>query len=198
LTVTIVLIRHAAHADLGRVLSGRAPGIPLSDYGRGQAEALARRLSDLPFVAIHTSPVQRARETADAICVGRDVPCTTIHALEEIDFGSWTGCSFAELDGRPDWTAWNADRAHARAAGGEAMVDAQARIVRHIEQVAHDHVGETVAMISHCDLIRAAIAHYLALPLASLLNFDIDPASVSRLAVGDWGGRVLSINETVS
>ncbi|WP_260599951.1 histidine phosphatase family protein [Sphingomonas endolithica] len=198
MTGIIVLIRHAAHADLGQILSGRTPGIPLSDDGRRQAAALAEHMAGQDLAAVHTSPVQRARETADAIRSVRDVPCVTVDALQEIDFGAWTGRSFAELDGRPDWTDWNRDRGSARAADGETMAEAQARIVHHIEQVARDHAGETVAMVSHCDLIRAAIAHYLGLPLACLLNFDVDPASFSRLAVGDWGGRVLSINETAS
>lgn len=197
LTATIVLIRHAAHADLGCRLSGRTPGIPLSATGRAQAEVLAQRLSD-QFAAIQTSPVQRARETAEAISAVCDVPSKTADALQEIDFGDWTGQRFDELEGRLDWSQWNRDRGSARAANGETMAEAQARIVGLIEQVARDHAGATVALVSHCDLIRAAIAHYLGLPLSRLLNFDVDPASISRLAVGEWGGRVLSINEAVS
>jgi broad specificity phosphatase PhoE len=52
-----------------------------------------------------------------------------------------------------------------------------------------------VALVSHCDIIRGIIAHYLGLPLDNLLRFDIDPASVSRIVVGDWGARVISVNE---
>lgn len=49
--------------------------------------------------------------------------------------------------------------------------------------------------VSHCDIIRGLIAYYLGLPLDNLLRFDIDPASVSRLVVGSWGARVMSMNE---
>ena len=195
MTVTFVLIRHAAHAHLGHILSGRTPGIPLSDLGKAQAQALAARLSGERFAAIHSSPVQRARETADAIAVGRDVPCEEIAALDEVDFGTWTGRPFAELEGRADWTTWNTARSTARAADGETMAAAQTRIVGHIECTAQAHANGTIVLVSHCDMIRAAIAHYLALPLGAMLNFDVDPASISRIAVGEWGGRVLSINE---
>jgi broad specificity phosphatase PhoE len=52
-----------------------------------------------------------------------------------------------------------------------------------------------IAAVSHCDVIRGIIAHHLGLPLDNLLRFDVDPASVSRLQLGDWGGRVMSVNE---
>jgi broad specificity phosphatase PhoE len=54
-----------------------------------------------------------------------------------------------------------------------------------------------VALVSHSDMIRAALCWALGLPLDNLLRFDIGPASVSRVAVGTWGARVLSINEGV-
>lgn len=196
MTATLFLIRHAAHDHLGKVLSGRLPGIALGPAGRDQAARLAATLAPLRFAAIETSPVQRARETAAAIAAGRDIAVSLAPALDEVDFGAWTGRSFAELDGDRDWRRWNDARGSARAGGGETMAEAQARIVAHLAAVARRHAGGAVALVGHCDMIRAAIAHYLALPLDHLLNFDIDPASISRLAVGEWGGRVLSVNET--
>lgn len=196
LTATIFLIRHAAHAHLGQVLSGRMPGIALSADGARQAERLATSLSSARFAAVHTSPVQRARETAAAIVFARNVRPVVSEALDEIDFGGWTGKTFAELDGDDGWRRWNDARGSAVATDGESMAAARGRIVAHIDKIAQAFAGSAVAFVTHCDLIRAAVAHYLALPLDCLLNFDIDPASVSRLAVGDWGGRVLSVNET--
>jgi ribonuclease H / adenosylcobalamin/alpha-ribazole phosphatase len=70
-----------------------------------------------------------------------------------------------------------------------------ARAVAGLESVAADHGDRAIAVVSHCDIIRGAIAHYLGLPLDNLLRFDIDPASVSRLVVGSWGARVMSVNE---
>ena len=200
LTTTIFLIRHAAHAHLGTILSGRMPGIALSDAGRDQARALAGTLATRHLAAIHTSPVQRAVETAQFLANGRGGTAPVKEdALDEVDFGEWTGRRFADLDGDPDWTRWNAARGSARAGGGgETMIEAQARIVAHLEEAARRHPGEAIAIVSHCDMLRAAIAHYLSLPLDHLLRFDVDPASVSRLAVGAWGGRVLSINESIA
>ena len=75
------------------------------------------------------------------------------------------------------------------------MAEAVERATATLSRLAGDHAGEVIACVSHCDIIRGVIAFYLGLPLDNLLRFDVDPASVSRLAVGDWGARVMSMNE---
>ena len=77
----------------------------------------------------------------------------------------------------------------------EALAERVNSAVAEVERIAFEHRGATVAAVSHCDVIRGLIAFYLGLPLDNLLRFDIDPASVSRLVVGDWGARVTSVNE---
>jgi broad specificity phosphatase PhoE len=75
------------------------------------------------------------------------------------------------------------------------MAEAVARAVGAIEELAAEHSDQMIAAVSHCDIIRGVIAHYLGLPLDNLLRFDVDPASVSRVAVGNWGARIMTINE---
>lgn len=197
-TATLYFIRHAAHGHLGRVLSGRTPGVALSDDGRAQAAALARRLAGRRLTAIYSSPVQRARETAAALADGRGIVVTEAAGLNEIDFGAWTGRSFAELDGDPHWMRWNEARGAARVPDGESMAEAQARALACAAAIAARHDGGAVALVSHCDVIRAALAGYLGVPLDGALGFDIDPASVSRVSVGDWGHQIHSINEVLA
>jgi broad specificity phosphatase PhoE len=195
-TSHILLIRHAAHSHLGNVLSGRTPGIPLSEEGCSQAAALAERLRAEPLDLLHASPVQRAHETARAIAAqhpGLQVETTT--ALEELDFGDWAGRAFVELAEDPGWHSCNSERASAVAPNGETMSAAQARAWEHIERSAAAEPGKTIAMVSHCDIIRAVIARVLGLSLDHIFRFDIAPASISRLAVGAWGARVISVNE---
>ncbi|QZH74241.1 MAG: histidine phosphatase family protein [Erythrobacter sp.] len=195
MTVTILLIRHAAHAELGRVLSGRAPGGRLSSSGLLQAERLARWSSAEGVAAIHTSPVLRARETAQAIGASLGMAPRVSDALDEIDFGDWTGKHFDQLASDPDWQRWNNNRAQARAPRGETMTEVQQRMTDFMRAIAETAAGATVAFVSHCDTIRAAIAGILGLSLDYVLRFEIAPASVSRVQLGDWGGRVLSLNE---
>jgi ribonuclease H / adenosylcobalamin/alpha-ribazole phosphatase len=194
-----MLVRHAAHSHLGSILSGRTPGIALSAEGRSQAGRLAQHCAGISIDRIQSSPVQRARETAAAIFVGRDgLEIELVPELDELDFGEWSGRSFVELARDPEWRDWNGARANAIAPGGESMAAAQARTWAHIEKTATARPGETIVMVTHCDIIRAVIAHVLGLSLDHILRFDIDPASVSRLAVGSWGAKVLTLNERCS
>ena len=198
MTATVLLIRHAAHAHIGATLSGRQPNLPLTEGGHRQAAALADKLRNERLSGIQASPVLRAQQTAEALAAATALPVQTVAALDEIDFGAWTGTDFASLEDDPRWRDCNVRRATAQAPGGESMASAQARIVAHIEATAAALGGRTVAMISHCDLIRAAIAHYLELSLDRMLRFDVDPASVSRLSVAEGSGQLINLNEKLA
>lgn len=196
MTARILLIRHAAHAHLGNTLSGRAGDIPLSLNGRDQARQLAARLKVETIDEVQTSSVRRARETAQEIAASRDLPLVTSKALDEVDFGDWTGKRFDELDNDPAWQHWNAQRAGARAPGGESMAEVQQRVIAHIRAVAKRCAEQVIVMVTHCDVIRAAIAAVLGLSLDGIMRFDIDAASISRILAGEWGEKVTSLNES--
>lgn len=193
MTTSVLLIRHAAHGDLGERLTGRGPESGLSARGREQVEHLASRLQGEELAAIYASPRLRTRQTADAIAGAADV--RVAEALDEIDFGDWTGAAFVELEGDPVWEQWNRERSVATVPRGETMSEAQERAWRFLEEAARRHSGERIALVTHCDIIRAVVARVLGLSLDGILSFDADPASVTRLAVGDWGARVVSLNE---
>lgn len=197
MAATILLVRHAVHTQFDQCLSGRTAGVPLTDAGREQARALGTHLSRDGIVRVECSPLDRTRETAAILADAAGVPMATSEALIEIDMGEWTGRDLAGFGDDPAWRAWNEQRGSARIPGGESMAEAQARIVRHLRQIAAEQDGRTVALVSHSDMIRAAIAWALGLSLDNLLRFDIGPASVSRIVVGEWGARVLSVNEGV-
>jgi ribonuclease H / adenosylcobalamin/alpha-ribazole phosphatase len=189
------LVRHCAHDEVGRVLSGRCAAAPLTAEGRAHAQWLGGLFArGEPIAAIHASPRLRAQETARAIADRLGLEVETVDALDEIDFGAWTGRSLAELDTDPRWHQWNAARDVAEAPGGETMRAAVDRAVAHVDAVARREWRGAVLCVSHCDVIRGVIAHYLGLGLDRLLAFDVDPGSVSTLVVGDWGGRLLALN----
>ncbi|MDP1026467.1 histidine phosphatase family protein [Sphingomonas sp. KR1UV-12] len=196
MTASVLLIRHAAHVHLDRCLSGRMPGVPLSEVGHAQAAALGAALADEGLTAVECSPLDRTRETAAAIAsaAGLGEP-RAAEALVEIDLGDWTGRAFGSFGDDPAWRDWNAHRGTARIPGGETMAEAQGRIVGYLEQIGRERSGETIALVTHSDMIRAAVAHVLGLSLDHLLRFDVGPASVSRVVIGDWGARLVSLNE---
>lgn len=194
MSVTLLLARHAAHGDLGRVLTGRGGGSRLSEQGRAQAERLADRLEREEIMTVHSSPRERARETAEIIAERLRVPVEVSPALDEIDFGEWTGRPFEQLDRDPRWRQWNERRSEACPPGGETMAAAAARAVAYLERI---RIGgrQRVLCVSHADIIRGVVAHFLGLSFDNLTRFDIDAASLSALVMGPWGVRIASLNE---
>ena len=191
-SATVFLSRHASHDEVGKVLSGRSD-IPINAAGHAEAARLAERLNNIPVAVIHSSPRRRARETADVVAAHHGLAVQVVAALDELDFGAWMGKTFAELEADPAWKTWNAARDTTSPPDGEDMQMTTARAVRHIEAAAGD---EPLLCLSHCDVIRGVVAHYLGLGADRLLRFDIDPGSLTELALyGDGTGRVVSLNE---
>lgn len=191
---TFLLIRHAAIDPHGASIAGRAPGVSLNAAGREQARALAASLRGTAVEAIYSSPLERAWETARAIAEELELEEQLSPALEEIDFGEWTGRAFEELDGVPAWRRFNVFRSGTRIPGGEHMLEAQARAVSEIDRLRLRHAGGTVVVVSHGDILRAIVAWYIGLPLDLFHRLEIAPASVSTLEVTDDGARLLLLN----
>lgn len=192
---TFILIRHAAHDRVGRYLDGRRAGVHLSDIGRVAASVLARRLGREPIDAIFSSPRERTVETANAIAEQSQLEVIVEPALDEIDFGEWTGRSFDELAADERWHAWNQARSTTRTPAGDTMRASQARILDFIDATREIAPDATNVLVSHADPLKAVLAFYLGLSLDDLQRFDLSPASVSRIDVHSRGTRVLSVNE---
>lgn len=195
----VLLVRHARHDRLGRILCGRMPGVSLSETGHAEAEALAGALVDrIGGVAqVLSSPQARTRETAAPIAQRFAVSVETTEALDEIDFGDWTGRPLAALEGDPAWTDWNASRASARPPGGEGMGRAQARAAALLDRLAAQDAPPAI-LVSHGDVIRAVLLGLLGLSLDAYDRLVVAPASWSELALWPGGGRIVSLNERVA
>jgi probable phosphoglycerate mutase len=195
---TVFLIRHAVHdAGPGRLV-GRLPGIHLNLEGRRQALSLALRLGDKGLTALHASPRERAVSTAEPIALATGLGLVIADAADEADFGMWAGKSFAELDEDPDWRRWNTDRANAVTPAGERMQDIAARIAGHIDMLSDQYADGRIAIVTHAEVIRAAVLHYLDMPLRDYDRLQIDSASITTLATGAWGARLCGLNEAAS
>jgi len=197
-TTTFFLVRHAAHERVGSVLCGRMPGVSLGSLGQNQAKRLGERFINENIASVQTSPLERAVETAQPIATvaGREVE--VCDAIMEIDFGAWTGRPFQDLSNAPRWKDWNAARPVHPPPGGESMLEAQARIVGSMEELRRVHHGRAVVLVSHSDVIKAALLYHLGLPIEAYGRFEIEPASISTLAVGDWGSKLIRLNEVIA
>ena len=167
----------------------------LSSEGLEQASIVADLLGTLSIAGVYSSPRERAWYTARDIAEPHELEVQVVDELDEIDFGDWTGARFSDLEGDEAWQQWNESRGSARCPGGESMVEAVERAKSSLERIASERDGETVVAVTHCDIIRGVLAHYLGMPLDNILRIDVDPASISTLDLGRWGARVRSINE---
>ena len=99
----LVLVRHAVTEHTGPLLSGRMPGIELSEKGRGQADAAAERLAVLPVAAVYASPIERTTETAQFIAKHHSLDVRPLPGVIEADYGEWTGGKIADLAKTDEW-----------------------------------------------------------------------------------------------
>jgi probable phosphoglycerate mutase len=194
---TLLLIRHALCDPVGHSIAGRTPGVHLNAAGRIEADALAARLSNLEISAIYSSPLERALETAAPIAARSGLQVVPAPGLLEIDFGDWTGKPLAELDQRPEWRCFNSSRSTTRIPGGEEMAEVLARTLTEVARIRTAHPGPAalVALVSHGDVLRTLLTHFLGIPLDFVHRLEVSPASVSVVALED-GPRLLLLNST--
>ncbi|MFM8237004.1 MAG: MSMEG_4193 family putative phosphomutase [Actinomycetota bacterium] len=192
----LVLVRHGVTAQTGPLLSGRRPGIPLSEQGVAQAEAAAGRIARLPVVAVYASPIERTVQTAERIAAPHGLPVVSLPGVIEADYGEWTGGAIAELATTPEWKVVQTAPSRARFPGGESIREMQARTVAALDGVIADHPGETVVVVGHADPIKSAIAHYTGLHLDLFQRLHVAPASTTVLDVSDHGIMLVKHNDT--
>jgi probable phosphoglycerate mutase len=189
-----LLIRHATTAAMKDTLCGRQPGFDLSEIGRAEAGALAKALSDIRLDALVASPQTRAQQTATAIGESKSIRVQTSEQFNEVDYGAWTGSRFSDLDQDPGWSTFNSLRSIRRAPGGESLRDVQYRAVSGVHELQAQLPSQTVAIVTHADVIRAILTYLLGVPLDLYLRIDIHPASISAFEIGTGMPRIQAIN----
>jgi probable phosphomutase (TIGR03848 family) len=194
----LVLARHAVTAETGPKLSGRKPGIDLSEEGQRQAAALAERLADLPVAAVYASPIERTTQTAQAVADRHRLAVLPLEGVLEADYGDWTGQQLSELAKTDLWKVVQRSPSRAAFPGGESLAAMQARIVAALDAVVLAHPGELVVVVSHADPIKAAIAHYTGVHLDLFQRIMVAPASVTAFAFSNSGVALLKCNDTGS
>lgn len=193
---TYLLFRHGNNDAVGKWFAGRSPGVHLNDEGRLQAESIAHRFASAPIRAIYSSPLERAMETAAPLAARINIPVETDERLIEAGVGDWTRRSFAELNDDANWVRFNKFRSSSAAPNGELAIDMQARMVRFLEDCRLRHPGETIALFSHADVIKAALLLYCGIPIDFTNRLQVYPGSVSVITIDEESAQVLRINDT--
>lgn len=189
------LVRHGEHVLAGRVLAGRAPGIGLSERGRSEIASVAEHLAGEQIGALYSSPLRRTKETAKILSTRLDLPVGYREDVIELDFGEWTGLTFDQVRADARWELWRSCRSIATVPGGESMRQVQDRVVNALFDLRRTHGDGTVVIVSHGDVIRAALLFALGMPLDFYSRLEIGLASISTIRIDDSGIRVPVVNE---
>jgi probable phosphoglycerate mutase len=195
---TTILLRHGqTEFSTERRFAGRGD-IALTDTGRRQAAAAADRLTACGINAIVTSPLQRARRTAEAVAAATGAPLAVDDGLVEADFGKWEGLTFGEAAQRwpEEMSAWLAS-ADVAPPGGESLAHAARRVLAALDRLLTAHPRETLVLVSHVTPIKTLACRALLAPPAAMFRIHLDVASLTEI---DWfaDGPVLlrSLNDT--
>lgn len=190
----ILLIRHGqTDWNRDRRIMGRKP-IPLNKVGRTEARRLAKALKDVEIDVIYTSPVRRAVETARHLLDGRRLKIVNAPEVAEIDYGQWIGKTFEEVIPEKAFHVYHKTPRKAQAPGGEHMRDVFRRTIEFIERIRKKHKKGRIAVVSHADVIKTVLVHYLGMDWNDLLKFRIDNTSISLLWFHKDRSRVMAIN----
>jgi broad specificity phosphatase PhoE len=181
----LVLVRHGqTDFNVQHRLPGQLPGIPLNATGQREAQMTAVAIHALPLSAIVASPLERTLETAGYVNEGRGLEIRQDRDLLDTDYGPYNGKNWDELDkADPVWQRVTRDPTTKPPKGVESFTAVQQRAVRAAERWRQaTDVGEWVALVTHADLVKMIVGHYLGIPLAYCPLINMDNASVSLLS----------------
>lgn len=149
----LLLVRHGSTEWNKTKRAQGTADIALTDEGRHQAAAIALRLAGEHLVAVYSSDLKRASDTADPIAKAHGLEVRTDPRLREIDQGEWTGLHVDEIKRRwPDM--WGPARHYSTRPGGESPQQVRARALEAVKSIIEEHPEGTVAIVSHGGTIR--------------------------------------------
>ncbi|NUT43822.1 MAG: bifunctional RNase H/acid phosphatase [Thermoactinospora sp.] len=197
---SLLLLRHGeTPLSIERRFSGLGDA-ELTPNGLAQAAAAAERLSREPYRpdVIVSSPLKRARQTAEAVAQRTGLEVEVDEDLREADFGAWEGHTFTEVQRQwpAELAAWLADP-DAAPPGGESFATAARRVQAAGERLVERHEGKTVLAVSHVTPIKMLLRDALTAPLGALYRMHLDLACLSLIEYyADGPAVVKSFNDT--
>ena len=198
-TCWVYLVRHGA-TDNNRArpprLQGRRTDPPLSDEGREQARQTGEFLADVPVDGVYSSPLLRARQTAEAIAQPHGLAVEVVADLIEVDVGVWEGRAWDEIE-KTDPEAYRAFMTDASVnpyLGGENLQTVLARAEPAFERLMQQSLGRLIVVVAHNVVNRAYLAQLMGVPVARYRSIPQDNCGLTLLRYRDGRAKVVTIN----
>lgn len=202
---TCLLIRHGrTAANAQGVLAGTSPGVDLDDTGRDQAQQVAERLGGVRLAGLVSSPLERTRQTGEAIARVQSDNSNPVELLideriVECNYGDWTGRQLKKLSKEPLWKQVQGHPSAVTFPGGESMRAMQQRAVEAVRYWNMEFGDKAVyALISHGDVIKAVVADALGMHLDQFQRISVDPGSMCIIEYTPLRPFVVRTNDTGS
>jgi broad specificity phosphatase PhoE len=190
------LVRHGQVHNPRRIVYGRLPGWTLSEKGRAQAEEVARHLAGRPIVALYSSPLERARETAEILGRALGLPVQVRDSLTEAALAAqWEGMSWPHvwLTHRRAWQTYR--RRPLEMSAPEPLAALAQRMAAALRAICSEHPGREVVAVSHGDPIKAAVLaltggdlsrlHDTKLRTGGRIALDVTPGGAAAVVESD-------------
>ena len=179
---SIIFLRHGqAKNNIERILTGRTPGVPLTEEGINQAEKAAKFLEHMNISAIYSSPIERARHTAEIVGKHNSLDVTIDDRLIELDMGKFTGVPYDEIftsHGNVFMKFYNGELEIAHN-GVETFSEVKKRILGIVDHVIENHPDQNVVLVTHMDPIKAMLSTVVDLTPTNLFELIIANASLN-------------------
>jgi len=178
----MIFLRHGqAQNNTARVLAGRAPGVSLTEKGVNQAHDIGRYIKSLSISHIYTSPIERAKKTAEIVGSHLDLVPTEDERLYELEMGKFSGMAYDDLfatHGNVFLKFYQGDPT-IEENGVETFAQVRKRVLSMVDHARKNHQDRNVLFVTHMDPIKAMISNILNLTPRSLFELIIANASLT-------------------
>lgn len=179
---SVIFLRHGqAKNNIERILTGRTPNVPLTEKGIEQAEKTAKFLEQMNISAIYSSPIERAKHTAEIVAKHNSLDVAIDDRLIELDMGKFTGIPYDEIftsHGNVFMKFYNGELEIAHN-GVETFTEVKKRVLSIVDHVIEKHPDENVVLVTHMDPIKAMLATVVDLSPTNLFELIIANASLN-------------------
>ena len=193
----IIFLRHGqAKNNTERILSGRTPGDPLTDIGMTQTQQTAELLEHMNISAIYSSPIQRAKHTAEIVGKHNSIDVKIDDRLIELDMGKFTGVPYDEIfssHGNVFLKFYNGELEIAHN-GVETFADVKKRVTSIVDEIIEKHPDQNVVLVTHMDPIKAMLSNVVDLSPTNLFELIIANASLNLFREKDRKFSLSGIN----
>ena len=198
----IILVRHGQTAwNIGAGGGERFRGrtdLPLDDTGLAQAHALAERLHHYPIVAVYSSPLKRAMQTAQPTAQRLGLPVQPLPGIIDINYGHWQGLSHPEVAQRhPElYRRWLEKPHRVKFPGGESLRQVRLRGMAALRETIARHEGQVVLLVAHQVVNKVLVCAMLGLSNSYFWRIRQANACINVFDYQDGVFTAVLINDT--